>query len=490
MEVKLVTQRKSIKQNIAYQTFYEILAIILPLITSPYISRIIGAEGLGIFSFTYSIAYYFQIFGMLGIKFYGNRLIAQVREDQDKTNVAYSEVLVLHILFSVASTVIYLIYSIFLSQYVVYSLLQSIMVIATVFDVSWLFFGLEEFKTTVLRNTIIKLVSVLAIFLFVHNRNDLWVYILIMASSQLFGNLMLFKMAKRYVTFIFPKWESIRLHIKPMLILFIPVISLSLFKYMDKIMLGLIGDKIELGYYENAEKILNIPLGVILSCGSVMMPKIANLMAKNDQKSVNKYIHLSIKYMSSIAIAMAFGMAAIAQTFAPLFWGKEFIECGYLIMLLAISLPFSTISNIVRNQDLIPNGKDRGYGIAIIFGALLNLIINYTLIPTLQSTGVCVGTIISEIVVCIAQFFWADKKIDYRHYILEALVYFFPGVIMYTCVRFIGKILGASILSLICQCFIGIVVYSLLTLIYFFIQKDEVILGASDTLKKFLLKNR
>lgn len=472
----------SVKTNLMYQSFYEVLAILLPLVTSPYISRIIGAEGLGIFSYTYSIAYYFQLFGMLGIKFYGNRLIARVRDDQLLVNKTYSELLIVHIGFSIVSTIIYIVYSVRISQYPLYSILQLPMVLASLFDISWLFFGLEQFKTTVSRNTIMKLLSVMMIFVFIHEKDDLWKYILIMALSQLLGNILLFWMSRKYVEFSMPKVQLLLKHLKPLFILFIPVISTSLFKYMDKIMLGMLGNKVELGYYENAEKILNIPLGIILSFGSVMLPKMSNLMANNDSEAVSKYIAVSIKYMSCIAVAMAFGMAGIGLNFAPVFWGGEFSASGFLIMLLAISLPFTTISNIVRNQDLIPNGKDKYYSIAIVIGAIANLIINAILIPQLQSIGVSIGTIVSEILVCIVQMFMVDRSINYNKFIGESCVFLIPGVIMFAVVFYVGNKLSVSVLTILIQVIIGVIVYGGLVLIYFIITKDTEYIKMKDSI--------
>ena len=155
----------SIKKNLAYQTFYEILILILPFFTSPYIARVMGAEYLGIFSYTYSIAYYFQLFGMLGIKFYGNRSIAKVRDNKEDLSRVFNEIFLLHVLFSVVSCACYLVYCFVFSEYRTFALLQGFMVLSSVFDVSWLFFGLEKFKTTVTRSTIIKIISVVLIFM-------------------------------------------------------------------------------------------------------------------------------------------------------------------------------------------------------------------------------------------------------------------------------------------------------------------------------------
>ena len=232
----------SVKKNLLYQSVYEGLIIILPLMTSPYIARVLGAEQLGIFSYTFSIAYYFQIFGMLGLKFYGNRSIARVRDNKAETDRTYSELLTLHIVMSLLVMAFYVVYVLeFSAPYKLFFIIQGLMVASSIFDVSWLFFGLEKFKLMVMRNSIIKISSVACVFIFVSTVSDLWKYVLIMASAQFVSQIIIFFMAGKYVRFSFPRPSAMLRHIKPLLILFIPIVSLSLYKYMDKIMLGTMG---------------------------------------------------------------------------------------------------------------------------------------------------------------------------------------------------------------------------------------------------------
>ena len=478
--------KNSVKKNLLYQSFYEIIIIILPLLTSPYISRVLGAENLGIFSYTYSVAYYFQLLGMLGIKFYGNRKIAQVRDDQEKLNTTYSELLTIHVIMGILACLLYAVYIIsFAGKYRIYSAIQGLMVIATLFDVSWFFFGIENFKLNVTRNTIIKIISVACIFLFVREKGDLWKYIVIMATSQATGECIMFFIVPQYAKYRLPKWTNLKKHVKPLLVLFIPVISTSLFKYMDKIMLGSIGNKVELGLYDNAEKILSIPLSVILAFGSVMLPKMSNLIANNNIKQCNNYMKISINYMLCIAIAMSAGMAGVSHVFAPVFWGSEFSKSADIIALLSITLPFSTLANIVRNQDLIPNNKDKQYTYAIVSGACVNLLINWLLIPKFQSYGVAVGTVVAEITVCVVQFKFARKEFDYKKYVLNALWFIIPGVVMYLMVAKIGDVLGVHIYTLLIQICLGAVLYSVIALWHLIRIQDEEIISIIEKIRGY-----
>ena len=463
----------SIKKNLAYQTFYEVLILILPFFTSPYIARVMGAEYLGIFSYTYSIAYYFQMFGMLGIKFYGNRSIAKARDDKAELERVFNEIFSLHAVLSLICFAVYLIYCIIFAQYRTYSLLQGLMVLASVFDVSWLFFGLEKFKTTVTRSTVIKILSVISIFVFVKSVEDFPKYILIMAGSQFLNSIVLFLMSFKEIKYKVPELRDLKQHLKPMFVLFVPILALSLFKYMDKIMLGSIGDKVELGYYENAEKVLNIPLSIVFSFGSVMLPRISNLVAQDDKSAVNRYLGLSIKYMVGISFAMAFGMAAISSVFAPVFWGDGFTKSGRLIALLAISIPFSTVASIVRNQDMIPTGHDRYYSYSIIAGAIVNLILNYLLIPKYQAIGVTIGTIIAEIIVFICELWLVRGTNHYAKMLAQPFAYFIPSVVMFYVVRLLGKVLGLHVYTLVIQVTAGVLVFCFASFLVLLIIKDK-----------------
>ena len=163
-----------IKQNYLYNVIYQLLLVLLPLLTAPYISRVLGTEGVGIYSYTYSIAYYFVLFAMLGINNYGNRAIAKVKDNSEELNRTFSSLLIFHIYISILTTIAYVFYCIFLVKDNTYiAILQVLYVLSGIFDINWFYFGMEKFKLTVTRNTIIKLLSVIAIFLFVKNENDL-----------------------------------------------------------------------------------------------------------------------------------------------------------------------------------------------------------------------------------------------------------------------------------------------------------------------------
>lgn len=480
--------KTSVKKNFMYQMVYEILILILPFITSPYIARTIGAEGLGIYSYSYSVANYFVLFSMLGLKNYGNRKIAQNRDDRKTLNDTFSNLVVLHICVSLLVSFVYIDYIVFIAENKIYALIQLLVVISSLFDISWFYFGIEKFKMIVTRNIIVKIVNIACVFIFVKRSEDLWIYCLIMALGMLISQVLLWIPLRNYVSFVKPKWKKIKEHIKPLLILFIPAIAISVYKYMDKIMIGSLSSKSQLGFYENAEKVVSIPLTIIASFGTVMLPKMSNLVSGGFKKETDRYISLSMKYVMCLAFALSFGLIGVGKVFAPIFWGKEFLLSGDIIMGLAITVPFVSFANVIRTQYLIPTEKDKEYLSSVIGGAIINFIINLMLIPSLGSIGATIGTIFAEISVCCIQVFVVRRDLPIWEYIKNSISFLIFGILMFGIVYITGILLGDSISTLFIQIGIGGCFYCVMCLIFFIKTKDKIIMNILNKIKRKLLK--
>lgn len=476
----------SIKKNFAYQMMYEVLALIVPLITSPYIARTIGAEGLGIYSYSYSVAYYFVLFSMLGLKNYGSRAIAQTRDDPIQLNETFSSLLAVHVLVSILCCFVYAGYVISLGKERTYALIQSAYVLSGFFDISWFYFGIEKVKLTAMQSTIIKVLNVICIFIFVRGANDLWKYCVIMAMGTLLGQLILWLPLGRYVRIVRIDAHSVSRHIKPLLILFIPAIAVSLYKYMDKIMIGSLNSKIQLGLYENAEKVINIPITVIAAFGTVMLPRMSNLLCFSDRSVAKRYICISMRYVMCLAFALAFGLAGVGKVFAPVFWGSEFQSAGVIIMGLAITMPFLAFANVIRTQFLIPMERDRQYLNSVITGALINLIINWILIPSMGAIGATIGTIAAEVAVCMIQTWTVRKELEIGAYLRNAAPFLGIGSVMFFAVYIFGLKNAVSIQTLIEQIGMGIIIYSVISIVYLYVVRDSVLV---DMIQKIRMQN-
>ena len=464
----------SLKKNIAYNIAYQILVILLPLITAPYISRILGAEGLGTYSYLFSIATYFGLFGMLGISNHGNRSVALVKANRDKLSQTFINIYIVQLITTVISLVTYFIFvSIFLTGDKTVAYIQSIILLSYVLDITWFFFGLEQFSITVTRNAIIKIVTVLAIFLFVRHRDDVWVYAFIMSAGMFFSQLYLWLHLHRYIDIRKPVSAGVKQNLRPILLLFIPTIAYSIYKLLDKVMLGSMTSMIQVGLFDNAEKIINIPSSLITAFGTVMMPRITSLLSSDDDETISYLNKISVRYFTILVVGASSGLAGISNVLAPVYFGSEFVGCSILIAGLGFSLIFVTWANIIRTQYLIPKQMDRPYVISTVIGAIVNLIANAVLIPHLAAIGAMIGTIIAEFTVFFVQLLFVRHQFPMIHYLLSSIWLFPLGGIMCTLVYCIGNFLGTNVLSLAIQLLAGSVVYLSGAILYLWLIRDE-----------------
>lgn len=473
----------NIKKNFVYNFIYQILIMMLPLITVPYLSRILGAEGIGTYSYTYSIAYYFTIFAMLGLNNYGNRSVARIRNDKDKLSKMFWEIYGMQIITSIIVFICYAVYIEFSSIDRIILIIQGVIIISSIFNINWFFFGIEEFKLTVTRNTIIKVLTVIIIFLLVKSKNDLNIYILIMAASILLSQVVLWPFLFKKVYFVKPKLTDIRKHFSQNLLLFIPVIAVSVYKIMDKIMIGYMSSMVQVGLYENSEKVITIPMSLITALGTVMLPRMSNLIATGKKKESYYLIEKSMLFIMFMGSAFMFGIAGISNVVAPVFFGQEFKNCGILITLLSTTIIFICWANVIRTQYLIPNNEDKIYVNTVLIGAIVNFIINFLLIPNLGAKGAAIGTIIAEATVCIGQTFWARKKLNIKQYFKNGFPFMLIGLVMYLTLKFLGLGHAITINLLILQIIVGVIIYIVLSLIYSLLTKNMLI---KETMKSIL----
>lgn len=455
-----------LKKNILYQWSYQILAIILPLITAPYISRILGAGNIGVYSYQLSIVNYFMLFAMLGVNTYGNRCIAQVKEDYDHLCRTFTEIFTAQVMTSLLAVLAYCIYVLTHREYQIVAAIQIIYVAGCIFDINWLYFGLENFRLTAIRSFIVKIVTAVCIFTFVRCETDLIKYVLIMALGTVISQCILWYSFPRYVRFVKISFKEVKRHYKGILILFIPTIATSVYKLMDKIMLGTITEMPEVGYYENSEKIINLLLSFIISVGTVMLPRISSLVAQKKDKEARRYIDTTMEAVILVSAAMAFGIISVSKEFIPIFLGEGFERCVPVLNILAFSVIFSSAAQVIRTQYLIPHNMDLQYSFSLAAGAVVNFIVNCILIKPFGAVGTAVGTLVAEGVVCTVQFVIVSKKLDICMYFHRIMVFLSMGLIMSFVIRGIDGF-SNIFLQLTVKVIAGAVVYIGLSLLYF-----------------------
>lgn len=442
---------KSVKKNLMYNSIYQISAIIIPLIVTPYLSRVLGAEGLGQYAYSYSIAYYVTLFVKLGLNTYGNRTVALARDNRQELSNTFWNIYITQFLLGILLTSGYVVYVFCLVDKNKIALMMIFVIVSSFFDITWFFYGLEEFKTTTIRDISVKVITVIGIFIFVKNSVDVWKYTFIMVMGFLISQLLLWPSLLKRIDWVKPTRKEILRHLKLNLILFLPTVAVSLYKTMDKIMLGSLAGQIEVGYYESCEKVLNVPLAIINALGTVMLPHMTYVYAGDKVDDAIHIIRKSEHLMVMISSVIGCGIMAVASEFVPLFYGKGFEKCIGLFYILLPSCIFLAFANVIRTQYLIPKEKDKEFVISLFCGAIVNIITNLCLIPKYQAYGAAIGTLFAEMTVCIIQIIFANKYIPILKIGTECFLYVGISFIMFSIGVSLPIVMSNDIFTLIAK---------------------------------------
>ena len=467
----------TIGSDYTFNLIYQIVRIVAPVFTAPYIARVIGAEGVGMYAFTYSIADYFVLFAMLGIKNYGNRSIAANYKNRGESSRVFWNIYYVQIAASLLACFVYLIYgSAVRGEIKAITRLQLFFVLSVFFDIDWYFYGKHQFKLIAIRSTIIKILSIVFIFLFVKSGNDLHLYTMIMAGGILVSAMALWPSALKQIDFIKPDRKRMKESLGPIFILFVPVITVSIYRLMGKIMLGILTDMAQVGYYENAEKIISVSNGVIVAFGTVMMPRMAYLAANGEKQKIEAYIQKSMEGILFIVSLLAFGIVGVAPHFIKVFYGGEFISCVPLMTGLAITIPIMGFANVIRTQYLIPMKKDGVYILSGAMGAVVNLILNLLFIPKYNAIGAVAATVFAEFTVAFIQSFAVRKELDLTRYIRSGVFFLGAGGVMCVTLRLFSNFVLASPQMVAIEIILGTFLFFVLNLFYAFINKESILL--------------
>ena len=473
-------------KNFFYNLSYQVLVIILPLITVPYVSGILGAEGIGDYAFTFANTQYFIIFGMIGITLYGNRQIAYVREDKVKLKNTFYSIYLLQLIGTAISLILFLVFALVFNKgnYRILYIAQGINILAAMVDISWLFMGLEEFKKTVVRNTIVKLVSLASIFIFVKTKEDVLIYTIILALSAFIGNLTFWLYIPKTLGIKGIEINELKNHFTSAISLFIPQISIQIYVLLDKTLLGIMTDTVEVGYYENSQKLIKMALTIATAVGTVMMPKIANTVSTGDYEKVKYYIKNSFLFVSSLSIPITFGLMGIANELSPWFFKGKFDGIEKLIIISSIIVLAISWSNVLGTQLLVPMNRIKEFTISVTMGAIVNLVLNLILLKKFGSFGACLTTVIAEMTVTSVQFYFVRDFISPLKLIKSVLIFIPSGIIMYLVVRIIGIYMGIGIITTIIQGLLGAMVYLVCLLItYKVVFKQSLVTYVKDVIK-------
>ncbi|MDU3832469.1 oligosaccharide flippase family protein [Gemella haemolysans] len=420
-------------KNYLYNLSYQILTIILPIITVPYVTRIFTSEDLGSYGFYYSIVSYFSLFAMLGIGIYGTKQIAAARD----VSSTFWNIYAIQLIASLLALFVYVITLVSIPKMSgMVPIILGIVLLTKMIDISWLFTGKEDFKKITLRNTMVKVAGVISIFTFIKSSEDLYLYIFLIVIFDFLGQFVMWIPAKKFIKRPSFDTKIIKKNLHPIVLLFLPQVAISLYVVLDRTLLGLLGSYSDVGIYEQGQKLTSILLTVVSSLGAVMLPRIANLLSERKEKEAQNMVRFSFILYNLIIFPMIFGLIAINEVFVRLFLGQNFQDVKYVLYIIVFNIMFIGWTNILGYQVLVVRNKNKEFMLSTTIPAIVSVAVNITVIPFFGYIGASITSVVVEFLVFAIQWYYSRNIInknllfnkDLAKIICSSLVMF--GVVM------------------------------------------------------------
>lgn len=461
----------SIRKNFFYNTAYHLLTLLAPLVTTPYLSRVLSASGIGTYSYAFTITSYFTIFILLGLENYGSREIASHNHNKDELSHTFCGIYYMQLILGIIITCVYIGYCLLFADDKIFSLIFTINIITSILDVNWFLSGTESFSSIAIRNMVAKTAMTALIFIFIKGPDDVMIYCIIMLLSNLFSVLIMWPKVFRSIYICRMPFKDIFKHLKPNLYLFMSVVSVLLLKTIDKFMLGIMdSSKVQLGYYELAERIISIPNILVTSLGTVMLSRVSNLISDGDKEYRNAIINTMIFSMLVVS-SMSFGIMSVTKEFIPLFYGDGYDACVSLYLTMLPCSIFMSFANVIRTNYMLPNKMDKYVVISGFVALAVNVVANALLIPKFFAWGAAIGTLIAEVVDCVMQCVFTRKHLPLTIYLKYAAIMICIGGAMFAVLYFcnFGAIISSTVAILFIKIAVGMLIFILLTCLYFVI---------------------
>lgn len=425
-----------ITKNYIYNVIFQLLTLIAPLFVSPFLTRVLGAEQLGVYSFVTSSANIIVTIGLLGTYNYGCQQVAYYRDDELKCSDVYRQIYSFRLILGIVISVAYFVVTTFEVDYRKYFIIYYTWVLSMIVDPSWFFVGQEEMKATALKNSAIKIITIVLIFAFVRNEMGLITYVGIMGGTALLCNLLLYSQLKHYHVNHHITVQNLKAHLNGSLTLFWPQVASLFYLQVDKIMLRYLSSDISnVSYYDYGEKIITVPFTLITTLSTVMMPRIANEYAKKNDQAVRELLIKAGGFSLILAMPMMVGMAVCANKLIPWYLGNSYSPSIMVIILLSPLILTNSLAGISGNQYLVATNQTNLLLKAYVSAAVCNVIINAATIPFFGSSGAAIATIISSTISVIIQYYYMHKQVgvkEYLRYGVRYLIYSIPvGIVAF-----------------------------------------------------------
>ena len=492
--------KPSAKLNYIYNLIYQFLLIIAPLVTTPYISRVLGSAEIGKFSFASSITNFFVVFAYLGFQYYAQRSIATCRDDRKKQSIMFWEIFMLK---AINSIIILIAYGVFLSfstqsDYFILFIILLPNILTVCLDISYLYQGNEMFGILALRNSVVKIIVVGLIFVFVRDQGDLAAYAILNVLAIFFSTASLWVAARKLIDKVAIRELNLKRHAVPSLKLFAPAIALSFLSTINKTMIGFLvegetilgssevvrNSDIQNGIFEQAHKVYTLGVLFLTSLGTVMIPRNAKDFSEGKIDVLNRNINKAISFTFFFGLPISLGFIAIASNLAGWFYGPGFDGIILVIIALAPKILIEGMNNLLGIQLFLPQKKDKQYSFFIILGVVLNVALAIPLIINFGALGAAIAATISEFIVLIVVLIYLKKKENFSF--TFPLKYLIISILMFAVVYSVQFLLKSSIVNTLVLVLIGSIVYLGILLLF----KDKIAKELLYFVVKLFKKNK
>ncbi|WP_314159933.1 oligosaccharide flippase family protein [uncultured Gemella sp.] len=396
-------------KNYLYNLSYQILTIILPIITVPYVTRIFTSEDLGNYVFYSSIVNYFSLFAMLGVAVYGTKQIAAASD----VSSTFWNIYAIQFIASLLALIAYVIAVISIPNMGgIIPIILGVVLFSKMIDISWLFAGKEDFKKITLRNTVVKLSGVISIFTLVKSSEDLYLYAFLIIVFDFLGQFVMWVPAKKFIKYPSFNIKLIKKNFHPIVLLFLPQVAISLYVVLDKTLLGILGSYSDVGIYEQGQKLTSILITVVSSLGAVMLPRVANLLSEKKEKEAQNMVRFSFILYNLIIFPMIFGLIAVNEVFVKLFLGENFQDVKYVLYIIVFNIMFIGWTNILGYQVLVARNKNKEFMLSTTIPAFVSVVVNIVVIPFFGYIGASITSVVVEILVFTIQWYYSRNIIS------------------------------------------------------------------------------
>lgn len=469
--------------NIFYNAVYQIFLVLVPLITVPYLSRNLGPSTYGIYSSVNNTIQFLMVFCSLSISYIGMRTISKTRahSTQEELTQAFWGLWYFQAIASIVTILLTVVFiSVFKIAYWNYFFLMIPFMISAQLDISWFFQGLQEFGKVVLRNTIVKLVSVVLIFWLVKNPSDLGKYMLIMSVSTLLGSFVFWINIREYVGKPTKHFYKLNESVVAIITLLIPQIATQVYTSLDKPILGLYQSSTQVSFYDNSQRISNMILGVITSITLVMMPKMA---AENKEK---QKVVLRKSLEATVMLSLIFAIVVMINTkqFVPFFFGSKYIPMTNLMFWFTLTIIMIPLGGVFANQFALANRRDKEYAIPVVIGAITEVVLAHFLDSKYAATGALIAILITELVVCILRVWIVRDDYEFNYIFHDIPKYFLIALIAFAIGMIIPNLISSVFLNMVLKSIIVIVVYAVLMFLFKFDLNKDIIYLVKKIFKK------